>query len=59
MDELRQSRPRFIVQVIAIDKPWVSGPDTSRELFPELHAFLEQNYSVTIQRDDYVIYERR
>ncbi|MDO8752692.1 MAG: hypothetical protein Q7J80_02265, partial [Anaerolineales bacterium] len=58
MDDLQKSSPRFIVEVTAIDKPWISGEDTSRE-FPELRAFLIKNYSVTIQKDDYVIYERR
>jgi hypothetical protein len=58
MNDLRASPPRFIVEVTAIDRPWVSGEDTSRE-FPELRAFLEGNYSITIQKDDYVIYERR
>ncbi len=58
MDELREARPRFIVEVIAIDKPWLSGADTTRE-FPELRAFLNENYSVTIHEDDYLIYERR
>ncbi len=56
MNELQLASPRFIVEVIAADKPWVTGPDTSRE-FPELRAFLNENYSVTIQKDDYVIYE--
>ncbi len=57
MDELQKSSPRFIVEVTAIDKPWISGEDTSRE-FPELRAFLDANYSITIQKDDFVIYER-
>lgn len=57
MNELQKSSPHFIVEVTAIDKPWITGQDTSRE-FPELRAFLDENYSVTIQKDDYVIYER-
>jgi hypothetical protein len=57
MDELRASSPRFVVEVTAMDKPWVAGPDTTRD-FPELRLFLEENYFVKIQRDDYVIYER-
>jgi len=56
LSDLQASRPRFIIEVTAIDKPWVSGEDTSRD-FPELRVFLEGNYSVTIQEDDYVIYE--
>ena len=58
MNDLQSAHPRFIVEVIAIDKPWVSGEDTSRE-FPELRTFLNENYSVTIQKDDYIIYERK
>jgi hypothetical protein len=56
INDLQASAPRFIVEVTAIDKPWVSGPDTSRE-FPELREFLSNNYSVAIQKDDYTIYE--
>jgi hypothetical protein len=56
MTDLQSARPRFIVEVIAIDKPWITGPDTSRE-FQELRAFLTENYSIAIQKDDYTIYE--
>jgi len=58
MRDLQKANPRFIVEVTAIDKPWISGQDTTRE-FPELRLFLNQNYSVTIHKDDYAIYERR
>ncbi|MCK6568096.1 MAG: hypothetical protein DCC59_07460 [Chloroflexi bacterium] len=58
MNQLQESKPRFIVEVTSIDKPWVSGEDTSRD-FPELRAFLGESYSVEVQREDYVIYERR
>ncbi|MBI3152442.1 MAG: hypothetical protein HYZ21_09930 [Chloroflexi bacterium] len=58
MIELQKSSPRYIVEVISIDKPWVSGEDTTRE-FPELRAFLNEYYSVTIQKEDYIVYERR
>lgn len=58
MRELQSASPRYIVEVTAIDKPWVSGEDTTRE-FPELRAFLSEHYSVTIQKEDYVIYERQ
>jgi hypothetical protein len=57
MNDLQIASPRFIIEVTAIDKPWITGPDTSRE-FPELREFLDENYSVTIDKDDYVIYER-
>jgi 4-amino-4-deoxy-L-arabinose transferase-like glycosyltransferase len=56
MTDMQAASPRFIIEVTAIDKPWVSGPDTSRE-FPELRVFLDENYSVAIQKDDYTIYE--
>ncbi|MBC7878116.1 MAG: hypothetical protein H7Y59_13180 [Anaerolineales bacterium] len=56
INDLKLANPNFIIEVTAIDKPWVSGINTSRE-FPELRVFLTENYSVTIQKDDYVIYE--
>lgn len=58
MNDLHAASPRFIIEVTTIDKPWITGPDTSRE-FPELREFLKKNYSVTIDKDDYVVYERR
>lgn len=58
MTQLGESKPRFIIEVTAIDKPWVSGEDTTRD-FPELRAFLAENYSVTMEREDYIIYERQ
>ncbi|HMZ08952.1 MAG TPA: hypothetical protein PK078_15155, partial [Anaerolineales bacterium] len=58
MDQLQTSQPRFIIEVRSDDKPWVSGADTSRD-FPDLRAFLAAHYSVTMEREDYVIYERR
>jgi hypothetical protein len=57
LDRMRIARPRFIVEVTAVDKPWIIGKDTSRD-FPEFRKFLRENYSVKIQKDDYVIYER-
>jgi len=56
MNNLQTANPRFIVEVTAIDKPWITGLDTSRE-FPELRAYLNENYSIAIQKDDYTIYE--
>ncbi len=58
LESLRAYPPRFMIAVISEDKPWVSGPDTSRE-FPELQTFLEENYIVRVRRKDYVIYEHR
>ncbi|MFN0187774.1 MAG: glycosyltransferase family 39 protein [Bacteroidia bacterium] len=57
MNQLQESMPRFIIEVTSADKPWVSGDDTSRTKFPELQLFLDGNYSITIQKDDYIIYE--
>jgi len=57
LDRMRIARPRFIIEVTAIDKPWVIGEDTSRD-FPEFRKFLRENYSIKIQKDDYAIYER-
>jgi hypothetical protein len=56
MTQLGESKPRFIIEITAIDKPWVSGEDTTRE-FPELRAYLAEHYSVTMEKEDYVIHE--
>lgn len=58
MIQLQESKSRFIIEVTAIDKPWVTGEDTSRD-FPELRAFLNEYYSVTMEKEDYIIYERK
>jgi hypothetical protein len=58
MTKLQTARPRFIIEVVAIDKPWITGEDAARE-FPELREFLNKSYSVTIDKKDYLIYERR
>lgn len=56
LTQLEESKPRFIIEVTAIDKPWVSGEDTTRD-FPELRAYLAKHYSITMEREDYIIYE--
>lgn len=56
MNQLQAAPPRFVIEVIAADKPWVGGEDTTRD-FPELRDFLSNHYSVTIQSDDYLIHE--
>jgi hypothetical protein len=56
MEQLQKSRPRFVIEVTAIDKPWVAGTDTSRD-FPALRKFIEENYMITLYKDDYIIYE--
>lgn len=57
MNQIQESMPRFIIEVTSVDKPWVGGDDTSREKFPALQNFLNESYSITIQKDDYTIYE--
>lgn len=57
MNQLQESMPRFIIEVTSVDKPWVGGDDTSRTKFPALQIFLDENYSITIQKDNYLIYE--
>jgi hypothetical protein len=56
MQHLQESRPRFIIEVLSVDKPWVAGADTSRE-FPALRRFIAENYDLTLYKEDYVIYE--
>jgi hypothetical protein len=56
IQRLQESRPRFIIEVLSIDKPWVAGMDTSRE-FPALRQFIAENYDLTLYKEDYVIYE--
>lgn len=56
LNDLQTANPRFVVEVTAEDKPWVTGADTSRS-FPELRQYLDENYSITIQKDGYAIYE--
>jgi hypothetical protein len=55
--QLHKASPRFIVEVYARDKPWVSGIDTTRE-FPELSQYLYYCYSVAHEGNGYRIYER-
>jgi hypothetical protein len=59
INQLKESMPRFIIEVTSADKPWVGGDDTTRTKFPELQTFLDENYSITIEKDDYIIYELR
>lgn len=57
MGMLEADPPRFIVQ-IETNKPWISGPDTTRE-FSALRAFMEANYTVALAGDGYKVWERR
>jgi len=56
ISQLAAEPPRFIIEVQTY-KYWVSGIDTTRE-FPELHEFINDNYSVASKGDGYLIYER-
>ena len=58
LEALRKARPRFVIEVPGADKPWVRGKDTTRD-FNKLRRFLEANYSEVVNRNGYVIYERR
>jgi 4-amino-4-deoxy-L-arabinose transferase-like glycosyltransferase len=55
MNQLREERPRFIIEVYT-DKPWVRGVDITRE-FLELYRFLERNYTAKVEGNGYRIYE--
>jgi hypothetical protein len=55
---LRQSRPRFIVQIVGLDKPWVRGEDTTIE-FEELKSLIANNYDAVSAGAGYVIYRSR
>jgi len=58
VSQLQEARPRFIIEVTAMDKPWVNGEDTSRE-FPQLRALLNRDYFIRLRRDDYQVHERK
>ncbi len=49
--------PRFVIEVDT-DKPWVSGPNTTRD-FKELQNILETYYSITYKGNGYNILELR
>jgi hypothetical protein len=55
---LAASRPRFIVEIVGPEKPWVSGPDTTRS-FPALRRLIRSTYAPVERGSGYVIYEIR
>jgi hypothetical protein len=57
LQEFERTQPRFVID-IQTHKPWVSGPDTSRE-FPALENILTSEYSISSRGEGYLIYERR
>ena len=56
IESLNISKPRFIIQIVD-NKPWVSGPDTTR-YFEELDRLLLTDYLPSLKGSGYVIYER-
>jgi hypothetical protein len=58
IDELKKSRPIFVIEVIADDKPFLSGPGTSY-VFPELRNYLIENYTVFVEKNGYIIYRQK
>lgn len=56
--EFDQAQPRFVIQILSDDKPWASGPDTTRR-FPELEQRLETGYVIAQSGEGYRIWERR
>lgn len=57
LDEFDRARPQILLQVYAEDKPWMSGPDTTRS-FPALEHRIVSRYHVTVNRPGYRIWER-
>jgi hypothetical protein len=56
LQALRNTKPRFILQVTAEDKPWVSGADTTRD-FKQLQSILDEQYKIVRKGNGYLIYE--
>lgn len=57
LKQLKNSAPRFIVQVHRDKRPWVLGEDTTMS-FPELEKLLKEQYSSAFESKDYTILER-
>jgi hypothetical protein len=57
MQKLKRNKPRYFVEML-IDKPWVSGVDTTQE-FSELRDLLDKDYLTPVVTPGYIIYERR
>ncbi|HWP30606.1 MAG TPA: hypothetical protein VNK96_02630 [Fimbriimonadales bacterium] len=56
--KLEREKPKFVIRVLSPDKPWVFGPDTTKE-FPELNSFLSKEYVIVKEGTDYQILERK
>ena len=57
VQELRQTRPRFIIDV-ETSRVWPSGPGTTRE-FHEVRELLDAQYVQAFIGEGYLIYERK
>jgi hypothetical protein len=57
MDQLLSNKPDYIIDVYGEDKPWVSGPDTTRA-FPELRSLIRIYYVPAFRGDGYTIFKR-
>jgi len=58
MKSLVAVRPRFIIQILGYDKPWVYGPDATDQ-FEDLQYILGRDYIPVLNRQDFIIYERK
>ena len=58
ISELDVARPQFILERLGEDKPWPTGPDTTRS-FPELRNFLSENYEIDAASKDFNIWKRK
>ena len=47
-EQLKLTRPRFVIEVFGEDKPWVHGEDTTRE-FGELREFVDGTYEMVLE----------
>jgi hypothetical protein len=56
IERLTVERPRFIIDVLVAERP--SGVDTASE-FPELRAFIAENYRSVYEGDGFIVYERQ
>ncbi len=57
LDEFDKSNPRFVVQYLGPDKPWPSGPDTTKS-FPDLQRRLASRYWIVYEGDQFQILQR-
>jgi hypothetical protein len=57
LKNLKIAKPKIIIQFFS-DRPWVDGPDTTRD-FPDLTSYLNQNYYVDIEKDGYRLWMRQ